>query len=63
MANKESALKKQIENLVVKVKKDGKTDELEKELDKAEKALGDLKNEGMSEDKIKELKDLLDAVK
>ena len=63
MSAKFNELKKQLEILVKKVQKDGKTDELEQQLDQMEKAINDLKDQGASEDEAKELKDLLDTVK
>lgn len=56
-------LKKQLEILVKKVQKDGKTDELEQQLDQAEAEINALKDQDASEDEAKELKDLLDTVK
>lgn len=64
MSSKFNELKKQLEILVKKVQKDGKTDELEQQMDQMEAAINGLKDqEGVSEDAVKELKDLLDTVK
>ncbi|MDP3244171.1 MAG: hypothetical protein Q8M83_00750 [bacterium] len=63
MSSKLNELKQELEALVKKVQKDGKTDELEKEMDKMEAAINALKEEGVSEEQVKELKDLLDTVK
>lgn len=63
MSSKFNELKKQLEILVKKVQKDGKTDELEQQLDQAEAEINVLKDQGASEDEAKELKDLLDTVK
>lgn len=63
MSTKLNELKQTLEALVKKVQKDGKTDELEKQMDQMEAAINSLKDEGVSEENIKELKDLLDTVK
>lgn len=63
MNSKDNELKKQLEILIEKVQKNGKTDKLEEQLDQAEEDINSLKDQGVSEYKVKELKDLLDTVK
>lgn len=63
MATKFNKLKTDVEALVAEVRKKGKTDELEKQMDAMEAAINASQEEGVEETKTQELKKLLDAVK
>lgn len=63
MATKLNEFKSKLEELVKKVEKYGKTDELENKMDEMEASINILKEEGIHEDVIKELKNILDTVK